>query len=174
MTTATITPEEYREYTRTGQLPPHIAALPTAADRLAERSREKNRREHGAAPAAHRFAGLARGQVSTRGRMNVSETKWSEVLESLRTAGHVTAWWFEPMRLRITDPAPGQRAVYFTADFLVQRVDGVVLVDDVKGGMVNDASIVRIKAAATKFPLWQFRLVKKVAKKRGEWEITEL
>lgn len=170
MTTSAMTAAEYRVYARTGQLPPHILALPTAASRLAERPLGNSPKQ----PAGHRFAGLARGQVATRGRMNVSETKWSEVLELHRSAGHITAWWFEPFRLRLTDPAPGQRAVYFTADFLIQRADGVVLVDDVKGGMVNDASIVRIKTAATKFPLWQFRIVKKVAKKRGEWEITEL
>lgn len=95
--------------------------------------------------------------------MNKTEQAWSEVLTA---DDDVYRWWFEPFSLRLSHPDGGMPATY-TPDFLVLLKDGSTYVDDVKGGMVDNASVVRIKCAAELYPLWRFRLVTKQRKKDG-------
>ena len=114
-----------------------------------------------------RFAGLARGDVKKRGVMNKTEARYAAGLEQ---DPEVLAFWYEPANWRLTYPpkGDGERAMTYTPDFMVLYADGVVAMDDVKGsGPPNDASIVRIKAAAELIPCFKWRLCTEQAKKKG-------
>ena len=164
--TLQINVDQFNEWKKSGQPPAALDRYDANRAQPADPSKPNR-------TAGTRFAGLEAGAVRTRGQMNKSEEAWSRVLEEQRLSQVVRRWWYEPLRVRLTDPkAAGERAVWFTPDFLVEMADGVVFVDDVKGGMVNDASIVRIKMAATIFDLWRFRIVTKGP--RGAWDIREL
>lgn len=128
----------------------------------------------------HRFAGLNRGLVRTRGEMNKTEAEYAADLALQVHAGTLADWWFEPFALRLTHPPEGEKPCLLTIDFMLLMPDGLVYIDDVKGsGPDNDASIVRIKCAAETFPLWKFRIVRKRASKDVKrdgvkWEIREV
>ena len=113
-----------------------------------------------------RFAGLSRGLVRERGRMNATEQAYAAELNAAMERGEVARWWFEPFSLRLSHPDTGQPAT-FSPDFLVLMPDGTTYVDDTKGGIVDNAAVVRIKAAAELYPLWRFRLATKRGKKDG-------
>jgi hypothetical protein len=123
-----------------------------------------------------RFAGLDRGAVRQRGVMNGTERKYADELETQRLAGEIASWKFEAMKLRLSSPAEGVRAIWLTIDFLVVEADGSERLDEVKGsGPDNDASIVRLKTAAELYPHKRIRLVKRQPKAAGGgWKITEL
>ena len=111
-----------------------------------------------------RFDGLSRGRRAERGEMNKTEALYSQLLTA---DPDVYAWWFEPMTIRISHPETGQPAKV-TPDFMVVMQNGATFIDDVKGtGPDDNASIVRMKAAAELYPLWLFRIVKKQKKKDG-------
>lgn len=122
-----------------------------------------------------RFTHLSRGLVRQRGAMNRTESRYAAELESLKLAGEIAAWWFEPMSLRLSAPEEGQPA-RFTPDFMVLLPDGTTFLDDVKGGGPADkASGVRVKCAAERFSLWRFRVVTPVAKRDGGgWKVQEV
>lgn len=112
----------------------------------------------------NRFDILSRGLRRTRGEMNGAESKYAQWLSA---EPDVHRWWFEPFTLRLSHPEGGQPAK-LTPDFIVLMTDGVTYVDDVKSGGMNDnASIVRMKAAAELYPLWKFRLVVSRLKRDG-------
>lgn len=118
-----------------------------------------------------RFDILSKGLRRKRGEMNRNETRYAEYLDSLEG---MHRYWFEPLSLRISHPEKGQGA-RVTPDFLVLMEDGTTYMDDVKSPVADNASIVRMKAAAELFPLWIFRTVVPIAKKRGGgWDIREL
>lgn len=119
----------------------------------------------------HRYHLLNKGLRRKRGEMNATESRWAACLDVDQT---VERYWFEPMTLRLSHPSSGQPAT-FTADFLVLRKDGVVCIDDVKsGGVDNEAAGVRIRAAAELFPLWVFRVVRPPKRKADNWTVTEV
>lgn len=123
----------------------------------------------------NRFTTLSRGLIRQRGVMNRAETKWAEELEAQKLGGVIADWWYEPLTLRLSHPDSGQPAK-LTPDFLVLMTDGTTYLDDVKGsGPDDNASMVRMKAAAELYPLWRFRIVKRQTKKQGGgWKITEV
>lgn len=123
-------------------------------------------------PIRSRFDILSRGLKRVRGTMNKLETQYSEALSA---DPDVYKWWFEPLTLRLSHPDGGQPA-RFAPDFLVLYQDGTTCLDDVKPNFGADfAAGVRVKCAAELFPLWKFRRVTKVAKKRGGgWKIEEV
>ena len=97
--------------------------------------------------------------------MNNAEKAYSLFLSA---DPNVAKWWFEPGTLRLSHPPAGQPAKY-TPDFMVLMKDGTTYIDDVKAskGFDDNAAIVRIKCAAEQYPLWIFRTVYPIAKKRG-------
>lgn len=120
-----------------------------------------------------RFQILSKGLVRERGVMNGIEKAYANFLSSDED---VAEWWFEPMSIRLSRPDSGQPARY-TPDFMVLRIDGRTYIDDVKAssGFDDNAAIVRIKCAAEQYPLWIFRTVRKLPKKRGGgWDIREV
>ena len=118
----------------------------------------------------NRFTGLSKGRTAKRGMMNKTETRYAADLEIMKANGTIINYWFEPFSLRLSHAASGQPARY-TPDFLLLYPDGRTVVVDVKGGMVDNAAIVRAKCAAELFSLWEFWIVQWKDKK---WTTQEL
>ncbi len=119
-----------------------------------------------------RYAGLAGGEVRTRGRMNKTEASYAEHLEAQKQAQEILDYTFERVKLRLTDPLPGERAVWFTGDFLILDNDRQHWLDDVKGsGPDNDASVLRVKTCHLAWPWWKYRIVRR---RGGAWQFREL
>lgn len=97
------------------------------------------------------------------GKMNGLETAYSKHLELLKASGDILWWKFEPASLRL---AP---KTFFKPDFMILRKDGLLIIDDTKGFMTDDANV-KIKVAASMFP-FQFRIVRKAGKAGGMWSI---
>jgi hypothetical protein len=108
-----------------------------------------------------RFTQLSKGLVRTRGKMNKSETRYADELAIGKRTGAIADYWFEPFSLRISACESGQPARY-TPDFMVLLPDGRTFLDDVKtaSGFDDPAALVRIKVAASEYPLWVFRIVR--------------
>jgi hypothetical protein len=120
-----------------------------------------------------RFANLSKGLVRERGKKNKSEAAYARWLDHLTAKGEVCRYWFEPFSLRLTECESGQPARY-SPDFLVLIPDGSTYVDDVKTdrGFDDPAALVRIKAAADRYPLWRFRIVRPI--RGGGFDVKEV
>lgn len=92
------------------------------------------------------------------GEMNKTEKKYAARLETMKYAGDIVWWEFEPMNLRLADKC------FYKVDFLIMTSTCALEVHEVKGYWTDDA-LVKIKVAANKFP---FRFLAVQAKK-GEW-----
>lgn len=68
-----------------------------------------------------------RPEPRVRGRMNKGERAYAAVLEARVASGHVAAWWFEFVTLRLADDT------HYRPDFLVQLPDGTLELHEVKG-----------------------------------------
>jgi hypothetical protein len=127
-------------------------------------------------PVKHTDNVKARGHKRTKygkrhqpGVMNETESLYAEILEQRRLAGEVIAWWFEDVTLKL---APDLR---YTPDFKVLLADQSIEYVDTKGsGPIDPKSLVKIKAAAEKFHLYQFVIEQRQTKKNGGgWKRTE-
>lgn len=96
------------------------------------------------------------------GKMNKTETAYAKYLETQKQFGDVLWYEFEPMNLRLADKC------FYAIDFLVMLKNGQLECHEVKGYWTDDA-LVKIKAAAAKFP-FRFIAVRLV---KGNWEIRE-
>lgn len=92
------------------------------------------------------------------------ELEYARYLDVLKAAGRVEEWVYEPDRLTI-----GVRAVY-TPDFLVSTSATKWEYHEVKGYR-REAAMVRLKAAALRYPENRFVLVTKI---KGEWHYTPI
>lgn len=113
--------------------------------------------------AGSRVAALSKGMVRQRGKMNRTETAYSQHLEVLRLAGEIVWWRFEPLTLRLTHPDAGQPITY-TPDFVILYPDGRTYMDDIKPPRKqadDPAAKNRIKLAAEVYSLWEFRIVRR-------------
>lgn len=97
------------------------------------------------------------------GAMNQTEKRYADRLELLKRAGEILWYEFEPANLRLADKC------FYKVDFMVLTKDMELQVHEVKGGFITDDSLVKIKAAAEKFPfafiMYQF--------KNKEWTIRQ-
>ena len=114
---------------------------------------------------------LAQAKAAVPGRvtkgadgMNKLERAYSLELENQRLAGLISSWKFEAMKLRLAD-----RTTY-SPDFFVVLPDGRMEHHETKGFMRDDAHV-KLKVAASLFPMFTFRLVKR---KAGAWIVTEV
>lgn len=114
------------------------------------------RRTGGGLRAGHWTQNL-KGTPKRRGRMNKTEQAYAGELELRRHAGEVLWWVYESVKLKL-----GSKC-YYTADFAVMLADGTLELHEVKG-FTAEASQVRIKSAAAKYP---FVFVKVRKKGRG-------
>lgn len=99
-------------------------------------------------------------------QMNSTEQAYAAYLEGLRMAGHIAAYWFEAVKLRLA------KSTFYTPDFLVILPDGSLEVHEVKGFWEDDARV-KIKVAADLYP-FRFVAMKKLPKRDGGgWQSEE-
>jgi hypothetical protein len=91
-------------------------------------------------------------------KQNKTESAYDNYLAVQKQIGEVLWYDFEPMNLRLADKC------FFKVDFLVLTKELILEVHETKGYWTDDA-LVKIKAAAEKFP---FRFVSKQLVK-GKW-----
>jgi hypothetical protein len=108
-------------------------------------------------PAASQENYQALGRMKS-GKMNKTEAAYFNYLEVQKRIGEVLWFEFEPMNLRLAGKC------FYKVDYLVLTKDFQLEVHEVKGYWTDDA-LVKIKAAAEKFP---FRFISKQLVK-GEW-----
>jgi hypothetical protein len=102
-----------------------------------------------------------------QGEMNKTEAAYASHLEAERIEGQILWYKFEGIKLRLAD------ATFYTPDFLVMAADNTLECHEVKGWMEDDANV-KIKVAASMYPL-RFVLVKVRPKKDGGgWLIKEI
>ena len=125
-----------------------------------------------------RFTQLAKGLVRKRGKRNKTEAAYEAYLQSQKEIGAILDYWFEPFSLRLSEADTGQPLRY-TPDFMILTETGTIYIDDIKaartkkGDTFDDpASLVRIKAAAERYPLFVFQIVRPDGK--GHWEFKEI
>ena len=106
-------------------------------------------------------ASFALGRMK-EGEMNKTEVAYANYLELMKRTGEVVWYEFEPLNLKIASKC------FYKIDFLVMVKSGQLECHEVKGFWTDDA-LVKIKAAAEKFP---FRFIS-VMLKKGNWEIRE-
>lgn len=86
-------------------------------------------------------------------RMNKTETKYAECLETQRRAGKILFWRYESVKFRLAD------RTWYIPDFYIMRPDGTLEIHETKGWMEDDANV-KIKTVAEQFPEFLFVLVK--------------
>lgn len=106
-------------------------------------------------------ASFALGRMKA-GKMNKTETAYAKHLEMQKMFGNVEWYEFEPINLKLADKC------FYKVDFLVMRVGGRLECHEVKGLWTDDA-LVKIKAAAAKFP-FKFIAIKLI---KGSWVVRE-
>lgn len=118
---------------------------------------------------------------SGKGGMNKLEAAYADELQGKLDRGEILGFWFQPFSLNLGEYPDGekddagkarQRGRY-TPDFLVQTADGFLEVHEVKGSFWNDAALVRIKWAATKYHVFTFRVVTR-KRKSDPWAFEEI
>ena len=92
--------------------------------------------------------------------MNKTEMAWSNELEIGKRAGEIVHWGFETVKLRLAPSA------WYTPDFFVVLPSGGIEIHETKGFM-REAARVRLLTAASLYPWFVFKLVKKGKGKRG-------
>jgi|TARA_R100000501_G_C2559123_1_gene70515 hypothetical protein len=98
--------------------------------------------------------------VEVPGR-NKLEKEYGQYLATLKRAGEIIDFRYEPLSLRLGHSA------WYKPDFLVIKEDCFELHET--KGRAYEAGIVRLKACATKYPWFRFFLVK--AGKKGQWNV---
>lgn len=92
------------------------------------------------------------------------DSRWEEdyahYLTGKKLAGEILDFVYSPMKIIL-----GDKLIYLP-DFLVILPDNTHQIHEVKGFQRED-SVVKFKAAAAKFPFWQFFMVSKV---EGSWQ----
>lgn len=97
------------------------------------------------------------------GKLNKTEAEYAQTLESRKLAGEVLWFAFDCVTLRLAD------RTHYHPDFLVMLADGSLEVHEVKGFWEDDARV-KIKVAASLFPLQFLAVRKKPKKDGGGWE----
>lgn len=113
-------------------------------------------------PAIQHEALFALGRLKGR-TMNKTETAYAGLLEAKKHIGEVVWYEFEPVNLRLADKC------FYAVDFMVMMSNGQLECHEVKGGFVTDDALVKIKAAAAKFP-FKFIMIKLI---KGNWDYRE-
>jgi hypothetical protein len=115
--------------------------------------------------ARRRFQALGRLPKS---RMNKTESRYAELLETAKRCGQIIDFRFHPMNVRLADNT------FYEVDFLVLTAGLALEIHEVKGGYVTDKGAMKIKLCAEVLP-W-FRMVKASERRKkdgGGWEFKE-
>jgi hypothetical protein len=95
-----------------------------------------------------------------------TERSYQNHLISMKSAGLIAEWWREPFNIRLTSGA------YYKADFMVQRVDGVLEIHEVKGsvGVIEEKTILKAKLVAENLPFRMIIVWPRTKHSGGGWE----
>ncbi len=104
---------------------------------------------------------MAKGRTEAPQRMNKLEAAYAHLLDGHIVARYVARHWFGAIKLRLADKT------WYAPDFLVLTTNGLLEFHEVKGFMRDDAAV-KLKVAAELYPLFTFRLVRRV---KGAWDI---
>lgn len=113
------------------------------------------------------------GKRHVPGQMNLTESKYAEMLEARKLAGEIETWEFERYTLKLADDTR------YTPDFAAYFADGSMEFIDAKGGgPIDPKSLVKVKCAAERFPQFKFVIEQRLSKKNAavhgsEWKRTE-
>ena len=99
--------------------------------------------------------------------MNKTEAAWARELEARKRGGELVWYEFEPMKLRLG------AGCFYSPDFLALEPDGGLVFWEVKGFWRDDARA-KIKAAATRFPMFRFVAVQRGKRGGPVWELEEI
>jgi hypothetical protein len=94
----------------------------------------------------------------TLGRMNATEQSYFAVLQGSVRADDVIL--FEQIKLRLADKT------WYTPDFCIVSSEGISF-HEAKGWMRDDAAV-KIKVAASQYPMFKFFIAKKI---KGGWDV---
>lgn len=97
---------------------------------------------------------MARGRTTKKDGMNKTETAYSHYLAALKASGKIAWYGYEPWKFRL---AP---KTYYSFDFAVMLLDGLIEIHEVKGYWEDDARV-KWKVAAEAFPMFRFVAVQK-------------
>ena len=101
-----------------------------------------------------------------QGEMNKTEQEYARLLENMKHAGEIIWYSFEGMKFRLADKT------FYTPDFIVLTKEGYMEAHEVKGYWMDDARV-KIKVAASMYPI-KFKAIKKRPKKDGGgWELED-
>ncbi|WP_250483285.1 hypothetical protein [Caballeronia sp. GaOx3] len=104
------------------------------------------------------------------GKENATEKRYAEHLEQRRRAGEIEWYLFEGIKLKL---AP---KTFLTVDYVVLPASGLLEMHDVKGAraIFSDDAKVKMKVAASIFPLVFKVAYPKRARDGGGWDIEEI
>lgn len=93
--------------------------------------------------------------------MNKTEQLRAIDLESMKRTGQIAAWWFEKWTFKLANDTR------FTPDFVIQKPDGSLEVEEIKGFWRDDARV-KIKVFVEQFP-FPTRAYSKAS--NGSWDV---
>lgn len=100
------------------------------------------------------------------GTQNNTEKAYGAELALRKAAGEVAWYAFEGMKLRLADNT------FYTPDFAVMRASGELEMHEVKGFWTDDARV-KIKVAASLFPLKFIAVRPRSKRDGGGWQVEE-
>jgi hypothetical protein len=104
--------------------------------------------------------------LEIRPKMNGTETRYANLLELRKRVGQIKDYRFEGITLLLTPSKPGMKAMRYTPDFEVIRMDDRIELHETKGNYTWEDSWLKFKTAVDKFPEFKFTFARWV---KGEW-----
>jgi hypothetical protein len=101
-----------------------------------------------------------------KGVMNSLEIAYSKHLDMLKASGEIVWFKFEGIKFRLANNT------FYTPDFNVMRSDGSLEIHETKGFWRDDARV-KIKVAASMYPMRFIGITGKSKAKGGGWEVEE-
>lgn len=95
------------------------------------------------------------GKRTAKRGMNKLERRYADHLACRLYAQEIVAWGYEEIKLKI-----GAKTCWLVVDFHVVDLDGKIAFHETKGPYAREDSMVKLKAAALKYPHFRFVLVK--------------
>ena len=93
--------------------------------------------------------------------MNKTERARGIDLEAMKRAGLIAAWWYEKWTFKLADD------LRYTPDFVIQKMDGALEVEEVKGFWRDDARA-KVKMFVALYP---FKVRAYTKGSNGSWDV---
>jgi hypothetical protein len=109
---------------------------------------------------------FAKGKTGRKVGMNKTEAEYNSELDLQKRVGQIEWFMFEGIKLRLADNT------FYTPDFFVMLPDGTLQAHEVKG-VWEDAARIKIKVAASLYPIQFIAVLKRSRKDGGGWTYQE-